>query len=71
MTASRIEPRVYYEFICAADARTYRHEHGTGGWIFEDEKTGQAWIFPPAMPPTGILHHPITRGRSGRLIGSG
>lgn len=52
-------------------ARDYRHTHGTGGWIFVDDITGGATLFPPEMPPSAIFHHAITRGKSGNLIGHG
>ncbi len=70
----------YMTFPTAAEARTYRHEHGTGGWIFapdppQDGRTyshyeGAAVLFPPSVMPHAILRHPFTRGRSGRLIGA-
>jgi hypothetical protein len=56
-------------FTSLAEARAYRHEHGTGGWIFEDEQTMQATLFPPDMTPTPIFHHPLAKGKSGKLIG--
>lgn len=58
-------------FDTAQDARTYRHEHGTGGWIFVLEGSGLAILFPPEMPPIAIYHHPLIRGLSGALIGHG
>jgi hypothetical protein len=58
-------------FTSAKEAREYRHEHGTGGWIFDDDNGSGAILFPPSMPPSHIFHHPITRGRSGQLIGAG
>jgi len=51
-------------------ARDYRHEHGTGGWIFECDATHEATLFPPCMTPSAIMHHPLTRGKSGNLIGA-
>lgn len=65
-------------FRDAAEARTYRYEAGCGGWIFapdDDGKTGTvSWkgavIFPPHLTPSDIFNHPMTRGRSGSLIGS-
>ncbi len=63
--------RLFAEFATATQAREYRHTHGTGGWIFEDEATGSAVIFPPDMTPTGIMLHAMTRGKSGNLIGCG
>lgn len=67
------------EFETAQDARNYRHEHGTGGWIFEVKSaesnrlpypSGTAWLFPPHMTPSHIFHHPLTSGMTGNLIGS-
>lgn len=57
-------------FPNGGDAREYRHANGTGGWIFVDDANGNAVLFPPCMPPSAILTHPLTRGRSGALIGS-
>ena len=51
-------------------AREYRHEQGTGGWIFVSDATGYATIFPPEFPPAAIFNHPMTRGQSGQLIGN-
>lgn len=56
-------------FDTAQEARTYRHEYGTGGWIFVPEDGGQVILFPPELPPISIFRHPITNGRSGDLIG--
>lgn len=58
-------------FDTAQDARTYRHEHGTGGWIFAPDGHGPAVLFPPEMTPTAIMLHPLIRGLSGALIGHG
>jgi hypothetical protein len=61
----------YHEFDTLAEARTYRHEHGTGGWIFAPEDRDQkAILFPPHMTPVEIFNHRLTSGQSGRLIGS-
>ncbi len=63
----------YYSLIVfeiAQQARDYRHTQGRGGWIFEFEGGGPAVLFPPHMTPTAIFRHPLTAGRSGRLIGS-
>lgn len=62
--------RKIIEFNRAQDARDYRHENGTGGWIFVPEDTGRAVLFPPDMAPSHIFNHPMTRGRSGDLIGA-
>lgn len=68
---SRQEPmQTFRVFATLQEARDYRHQHGTGGWIFECEATREATIFPPEMPPTAILHHPLTRGKTGNLIGA-
>lgn len=63
--------RALLEFDCEVDARQYRHEKNTGGWIFVPEDRGKVILFPPEMPPAHIFNHPISRGRSGLLIGSG
>lgn len=63
--------KAFRQFDTALQARTYRHVNGTGGWILVCEKTGTATIFPPCMTPTEILRHPLARGISGDLIGSG
>ena len=65
-------------FPTRQEARDYRHEHGTGGWIFSpdipDDNTNlyssESILFPPNMAPIDIFNHPITRGRSGDLIGN-
>ena len=62
--------RTILEFPSASAARAYRHENGTGGWIFWDDATGAAILFPPDMTPSAICNHPMTRGKTGRLIGS-
>lgn len=55
-------------FPDAERAREHRKDHGTGGWIFDGE--GLVILFPPDITPSGIFNHPVTKGRSGRLIGS-
>ena len=57
-------------FLSEQEARDYRHDNGTGGWIFAGEAGALVWLFPPHMPPADIFHHPLTRGMSGKLIGS-
>ncbi len=64
-------------FDTAQAARDYRHQHGTGGWIFQPEAAPgspcaetQSILFPPELTPSAIFHHPLTRGRTGRLIGN-
>lgn len=56
------------------EARDYRHNHGTGGWIFVVDgpviPLYRAILFPPDMTPHNIFHHPATKGFTGRLIGS-
>lgn len=66
-------------FRSADDARAYRRDKGTGGWIFEptdgipsivgNNDAGAVILFPPSIMPGDIFTHPLTRGRSGRLIG--
>lgn len=62
--------KTYREFDTIEEARTYRHEHGTGGWIFEPENGGPVILFPPHMSPAEIFYHPITGGQAGNLIGA-
>lgn len=57
-------------FPDATAARDYRHAHGTGGWIFKDDATGECILFPPDVTPSAIFTHPMTRGRSGALFAS-
>lgn len=58
-------------FRTEQDARRYRHEHGTGGWIFSpQDKDEDVLLFPPCYAPIQIFHHPMTAGRTGMLIGS-
>jgi hypothetical protein len=63
-------PQTLRTFATAQDARAYRCENGAGGWIFENDADGSAILFPPATPPIAIFRHPMTRSKSGRLIGS-
>lgn len=82
METTTIRPRMLIEFPTAQAARDYRHEYGTGGWIFapdglDDEAERhrmpdrhKAILFPPEMSPADIFRHPITHGRSGDLIGN-
>ena len=42
-------PLTFRQFPTLQAARDHRHANGTGGWIFEDEKTLVAIIFPPDM----------------------
>jgi len=66
----------FRSFDTIQQARDYRYEHGTGGWIFAADNapanrhyTVPAIIlFPPEMMPTAILRHPLTRGLSGNLL---
>jgi hypothetical protein len=63
--------KTYRTFTSVQEARDYRHEHGTGGWIFVPEDGGEVVIFPPCMPPAHIFNHPFAKGRTGALIGCG
>jgi hypothetical protein len=63
--------QTFRQFKTEQHARDYRHEHNTGGWIFVSDKTGQAILYPPHMPPIEIFHHATTRHQSGALIGCG
>ena len=62
--------QTYRQFTTVGEARMYRHENGTGGWIFVSAADNSATLFPPEMPPTAIFHHPLTRGLSGELLAS-
>jgi hypothetical protein len=57
---------VYRQFATLAEAAAYRRTSGCGGWIFEAPDVST--IFPPQLTPADIMLHPLTRGRSGRLI---
>ncbi len=61
-------PEIILSFVSLQQARDYRHQNGTGGWIFENEATKVAVLFPPYMAPISIFHHPMTRGCTGRLV---
>lgn len=65
------EPTKILIFVNAAEAREYRHEHGTGGWIFDDTTANAAILFPPFMSPSAIFHHFSVRHHEGTLIGNG
>jgi hypothetical protein len=60
----------FHTFPTLQEARDYRYKHGTGGWIFEDDRTKEATIFPPEMSPSAIMLHPFTAGKTGALIGA-
>lgn len=62
-------------FDTAQQARDYRHECGTGGWIFQPtdiQETHYHWhqcvLFPPSMTPAQIFNHPMAKGRTGKLL---
>lgn len=57
-------------FPSAQEAKTYRHEHGTGGWIFEPEGDGDSILFPPHFSPSMIFKHSATKGKTGYLRGT-
>ena len=57
-------------FPTSLQARAFRARCGSGGWIFEPQEPGESILFPPDMTPFAIFNHPITKGRTGRLIGS-
>ncbi len=69
----RLEPAaVYRQFLSVSLARAYRHQYGTGGWIFVPaDESEMVTLFPPHMPPSDIMAHKLTRGLSGELIGCG
>ena len=66
----------YRTFATAQEARDYRHQNGTGGWIFVPDASDEprhytlceCVLFPPTMTPSIIMLHPMTRGRSGALL---
>ena len=68
--------QTYLTFPTLQSARDYRYENGTGGWIFAPDQSDQlrpypdteCILFPPEFTPHAILHHPFTKGRSGKLI---
>jgi len=67
----------YFTFPNEQTAREYRHEHGTGGWIFVPENDKPAFypyhdviLFPSEFSPSAIFNHPFTKGRTGKLIGA-
>ena len=60
--------QTFHTFYTLQEARTYRHEHGTGGWILDPEK-GAVILFPPDMTPTAIFNHELAKGKTGNLIG--
>jgi hypothetical protein len=60
---------IYWEFENLKASLDYRHSNGCGGWFFVDTKNGHAILFSVAMLPTHIFTHPISTGKSGRLIG--
>ena len=67
----------YLTFTNEQTARDYRHDHGTGGWIFVPENNKSMFypyhdviLFPPDFNPTEIFMHPFTKGRTGKLIGA-
>jgi hypothetical protein len=61
---------IFRTFGNAQEARDYRHEHGTGGWIFVPEDGQRVILFPPCMTASGVFHHAFAKGRSGQLIGA-
>ena len=64
--------QTFRTFATEQEARTYRHEHGTGGCIFvEEEPCKRVVLFPPEMCPVEIFHHGMTRGLTGKLISNG
>lgn len=64
------EMTTFREFPNVLVARAYRHEHGTGGWIFVAADNGRATLFPPEMPPSAIFRHRLVAGFTGELIGA-
>lgn len=66
-TIPQAKPQKLLLFPSALAARQYRHEHGTGGWIFTNQ--AMTILFPPDVTPTGVFNHPVTRNHEGELIG--
>jgi len=62
-------PRTFREFPSLQAARDYRHNVGTGGWIWQRRGEQRAFLFPLDMTPTAIVMHPLAAG-SGELHGS-
>lgn len=68
----------FHAFDTVQQARDYRHNHGTGGWIFaaDNAPPGRHYsvpaivLFPPEMTPAQIVNHPLTNGLSGKLLGN-
>ena len=59
--------QTFLTFATAQDARTYRYEHGTGGWIFAPQDASKPVVlFPPDMCPTAIFHHAFRSRVNGR-----
>lgn len=62
----------FYTFGTLQAARDYRHNNGTGGWIFEPTSVKEfgyeCILFPPEFSPSDIFRHQLTRGMSGNLI---
>ncbi|NCC40363.1 MAG: hypothetical protein EOM21_13075 [Gammaproteobacteria bacterium] len=61
--------RTYHEFPSLQEAAQYRQKAQTGGWIFAPDTGEQVWLFPWPMTPREIMQHPLTRGRSGQIVG--
>jgi len=62
--------KTFRTFTSKQAARDYRHENGTGGWIFAPDDSPESILFPPDMTPTDIFNHVLTEGKSGDLLGS-
>lgn len=66
----------FHCFDTVQQARDYRYENGTGGWIFaaDNAPAGRHYtvpaiiLFPPEMMPSQIIGHPLTAGLSGKLL---
>lgn len=61
---------LYRFFLTSKEAREYRYQHGTGGWIFAPDNGEESILFPPEYPPSYIFQNVLTKGRSGQLIGA-
>ena len=61
---------IFRTFKTKQDARDYRYNNSTGGWIFVPEDGTECILFPPEMAPIDIFHHWITKGKVGDLLGN-
>ena len=60
--------KTFRTFKTTQEARDYRHQNGTGGWIFSPIDNSDSILFPPEFTPTAIVNHPTTCGKTGFLF---